>query len=416
MIEEAARELARLRVERREPLVAVGGGALGDPAGFLAATYLRGMPWIQVPTTLVAQVDSSIGGKTGVDLPEGKNLVGAFHQPGRDRARHRRPAAAPRAPAPGGAGRDREDGRARRRGAVRDARGRRRGGRASGSTAAFDVRRGVLAEVVERPAWAKVEVVAADERESGAAGGRITLNLGHTVAHALEAVDGFAALLHGEAVAYGTRAATRIGAAMGVTPPDRATRIEGLLTRLGLGAAPLPYPADAVLDATGDRQEARRRAAALGAAHRGRDGDPRRRAGDVVVGTPSRSVLAGVDAGEPHGGRGHDQAGGSPRGDPRPATPSGPRGRGAGAGPRPDRRAGPPDRGAAQRAGRAGAGRGPGEAAAGRRAVKDAEREREVLLRVAMANGGPIAQADLLSIYRRIVAATREPRDPRSDA
>ena len=77
----AARELARLRVERREPLVAVGGGALGDAAGFLAATYLRGVPWIQVPTTLVAQVDSSIGGKTGVDLPEGKNLVGAFHQP-----------------------------------------------------------------------------------------------------------------------------------------------------------------------------------------------------------------------------------------------------------------------------------------------------------------------------------------------
>ena len=81
VVEAAARDLARLRVERREPLVAVGGGALGDPAGFLAATYLRGVPWIGVPTTLVAQVDSSIGGKTGVDLPEGKNLVGAFHHP-----------------------------------------------------------------------------------------------------------------------------------------------------------------------------------------------------------------------------------------------------------------------------------------------------------------------------------------------
>ena len=78
---DAARELARLRVERRDPLIAIGGGALGDPAGFLAATYLRGVPWIQVPTTLVAQVDSAIGGKTGVDLPEGKNLLGAFHQP-----------------------------------------------------------------------------------------------------------------------------------------------------------------------------------------------------------------------------------------------------------------------------------------------------------------------------------------------
>ena len=81
VIEDAARELARLRVERREPLIAIGGGALGDAAGFLAATYLRGVPFVQVPTTLVAQLDSSIGGKTGVDLPEGKNLVGAFHQP-----------------------------------------------------------------------------------------------------------------------------------------------------------------------------------------------------------------------------------------------------------------------------------------------------------------------------------------------
>ena len=81
VVEAAARELAGLRVERSEPLIAVGGGALGDTAGFLAATYLRGVPFIQLPTTLVAQIDSSIGGKTGVDLPEGKNLVGAFHQP-----------------------------------------------------------------------------------------------------------------------------------------------------------------------------------------------------------------------------------------------------------------------------------------------------------------------------------------------
>ena len=81
VVETAASELARLRVERDEPLVAIGGGALGDTAGFLAATYLRGVAVIHVPTTLVAQIDSSIGGKTGVDLPEGKNLVGAFHQP-----------------------------------------------------------------------------------------------------------------------------------------------------------------------------------------------------------------------------------------------------------------------------------------------------------------------------------------------
>ncbi|MEA2519250.1 MAG: shikimate kinase / 3-dehydroquinate synthase, partial [Chloroflexota bacterium] len=81
VIEAAAGELARLHAERGEPLVAIGGGALGDAAGFLAASWLRGVPFLQVPTTLVAQIDSSLGGKTGVDLPEGKNLVGAFHPP-----------------------------------------------------------------------------------------------------------------------------------------------------------------------------------------------------------------------------------------------------------------------------------------------------------------------------------------------
>jgi shikimate kinase/3-dehydroquinate synthase len=248
VIEEAARELARLRVERREPLVAVGGGALGDPAGFLAATYLRGVPWIGVPTTLVAQVDSSIGGKTGVDLPEGKNLLGAFHHPAsiildvaalRPLPERQRRAALGEIVKMAALGDEalfatlEADGEAV----------------ATGADAAFEG--GVMAEVVERPAWAKVQVVTADERESGAAGGRITLNLGHTVAHALETVDGYANLLHGEAVAYGTRAAVRIGVALGVTPAARAARIEGLLTRLSLGVAPLPYPLEAVVEATG---------------------------------------------------------------------------------------------------------------------------------------------------------------------
>jgi len=248
VIEAAARELARLRAERREPLVAVGGGALGDPAGFLAATYLRGVPWIGVPTTLVAQVDSAIGGKTGVDLPEGKNLLGAFHHPAAiilDVAALR--------PLPGRQLRA-ALGEIVKMAALGDealfatleAHGE---AVATGAADAFES--GVIAEVVERPAWAKVAVVAGDEREQGGTTGRIMLNLGHTVGHALEAVDGYATLLHGEAVAYGTRAAARIGVAMGVTPPSRASRIEGLLTRLSLGAAPLPYDADAVLAATG---------------------------------------------------------------------------------------------------------------------------------------------------------------------
>jgi 3-dehydroquinate synthase len=242
VVETAASELARLRVERREPLIAVGGGALGDTAGFLAATYLRGVPFIQVPTTLVAQLDASIGGKTGVDLPEGKNLLGAFHQPAAIIAdiavltsldvRQRRAALA-EAVKMAALGDEQlfatleTDGPAI----------------AAGEAAATDS--GALAEVVERAAWAKVQVVLADERESGA---RLALNLGHSLGHAIEAAAGFRELLHGEAVAYGLRAAARIGLARGVTPPERVARIEALLDRLDLGSAPLALDLAVVLD------------------------------------------------------------------------------------------------------------------------------------------------------------------------
>jgi 3-dehydroquinate synthetase/shikimate kinase len=248
VIEGAARDLAQRRVERREPLIAVGGGALGDPAGFLAATYLRGVPWIQVPTTLLAQVDSAIGGKTGVDLPEGKNLLGAFHHPTaivldvtalRTVPERQLRAALGEIVKMAALGDEalfatlEADGDAIARGADEG----------------FDG--GAIAEAVERAAWAKVEVVSADEREHAAAGGRVTLNLGHTIGHAIEAADGYATILHGEAVAYGTRAAVLIGEALGVTPPERARRIVDLLDRLDLGRAPLPCPLDAVVEATG---------------------------------------------------------------------------------------------------------------------------------------------------------------------
>lgn len=232
VIEDAADQLARLRAERREPIVAVGGGALGDAAGFLAATYLRGVPCIQVPTTLVAQIDSSIGGKTGVDLAAGKNLLGAFHQPVAIVAdvavlatldvRQRR-AALGEAVKMAALGDEKLFATLEHDGAAI----------ASGDPAA--VESGALAEVVERAAWAKVEVVLADEREAGA---RIALNLGHTLGHAIEAAAGFERLLHGEAVAYGLRAAARIGAARGITPADRADRIERLLDALQLGMSP----------------------------------------------------------------------------------------------------------------------------------------------------------------------------------
>jgi 3-dehydroquinate synthase len=245
VVETAARELARRRVERREAIVAVGGGALGDTAGFLAATWLRGIPFIQVPTTLVAQVDSSIGGKTGVDLPEGKNLVGAFHQPAAiviDVAllatlpeRERR-AALGEAVKMAALGDERLFELLEARGAAL----------AAGDPAT--VADGSLAELVERCAWAKVEVVAADERE---AGGRIALNLGHSLGHAFEAAGDYRDLRHGEAVAWGLRAACRIGVAAGATPPERAARVERLLDAIGLGSGVLPYPLADVLDHLG---------------------------------------------------------------------------------------------------------------------------------------------------------------------
>ena len=242
VVEQAAAELARLRVERREPLVAIGGGALGDTAGFVAATYLRGIPVIQVPTTLVAQIDSSIGGKTGVDLDAGKNLVGAFHQPASiviDVAvlatldvRQRRAALA-EAVKMAVLGDERLFATLEASGVAI----------ATGDRSA--VESGALAEVVERAAWAKVEVVLADEREAGA---RMSLNLGHSLGHAIEAAAGFSGLLHGEAIAYGLRAAVRIGRSREVTSAGRADRVERLLDALQLGVAPLSLDLEVVME------------------------------------------------------------------------------------------------------------------------------------------------------------------------
>jgi shikimate kinase/3-dehydroquinate synthase len=244
VVETAASVLARMRVERSEPIVAIGGGALGDAAGFLAATYLRGIPVIHVPTSLVAQIDSSIGGKTAVDLPEGKNLVGAFHQPAaividvaalRTLPERERRAAL---------------GEAVKMAALGDERLfelLERDGPAVAAGAADVYERGVAAELVERCAWAKVEIVLADERERALDGGRISLNLGHSLGHAVEAAAGYGELLHGEAVAYGLRAATSIGVAVGVTPRSRADRIGRLLDAVGLAREPLPYALETVL-------------------------------------------------------------------------------------------------------------------------------------------------------------------------
>jgi 3-dehydroquinate synthase len=242
VVEQACRELARLHVDRRETLVAIGGGVLTDEAGFIAATYLRGVPIVQVPTTLVGQIDAALGGKTAVDLPEGKNLVGAFHQPvafvadvvllATLPARQLR-AALGEVVKMACLGDERllelveEDGEAIARGDRRP----------------FES--GTLAELVERCVWAKVDVVTADERESGL---RMTLNLGHTIGHGIEAAAGYSKILHGEAVAYGLRGAFAIARAMDIVPAERAARVNALLDRLGLAIAPPAVSVESVAE------------------------------------------------------------------------------------------------------------------------------------------------------------------------
>ena len=251
VIEETCRALARLRVDRKETLVAIGGGALTDAAGFAAAVYLRGVNVIHVPTTLVGQVDAALGGKTAVDIPEGKNLVGAFHQPAAFIADIAFTATLPE--------RERRAalGEVVKMAALGDERLMQVVEESGESFARGDVEpieSGAVAEMVERCAWAKVEVVTADERESNL---RMTLNLGHTIGHGIEAAAGYEAILHGEAVAYGLRGAFAIALAMGLTTAERAGRVNRLLDRLELGVDPPAVTREAVLDhMAGDKKHA----------------------------------------------------------------------------------------------------------------------------------------------------------------
>jgi len=224
----AAQRLANAGVERRDLIVAVGGGALTDAAGLLAALYLRGVDWIAVPTTLAAQVDASLGGKTGVDLPEGK-IAALRTLPVRELIA-----------ASAEAVKIALLGDARLFTVLEEAAPR----LVAGDPTLHDD--GTLAEIVERAGWWKCRVVAADERESGE---RMSLNLGHTLGHALEQADGYQNLLHGEAVGYGLRAALQIGVELGVTPAALAKRGTALLNALGLGVAPRTEPVAALLAA-----------------------------------------------------------------------------------------------------------------------------------------------------------------------
>jgi 3-dehydroquinate synthase len=216
---------------RDSAIVAIGGGVVGDMAGFVAATYCRGVPYAQVPTTLLAMLDASVGGKVGVDTPQGKNLIGAFHPPAivvsDPTVLMDLPAAEYRA----------GFAEAIKHGVIADAKYFEWiETHVSGLVARS---RESLVDLIRRSVEIKAEVVSADERESGR---RAILNAGHTVAHALETESGFQ-LAHGEAVALGLIAETRIAEQMGIAPPGLSARIAKLAGALGLPTA-LQSPRD----------------------------------------------------------------------------------------------------------------------------------------------------------------------------
>jgi shikimate kinase/3-dehydroquinate synthase len=212
---------------RQDLVVALGGGVVGDLAGFCAATYQRGVRYVQIPTTLVAQVDSAYGGKTGVDLAEAKNYVGAYHQPAAVVAD---PATLATLPPD-----ERAAGFAE---VVKTA-------LITGGELWESVRGGIdptEPEVVLACARTKLRIVAIDERDAGA---RQVLNLGHTIGHAIETVTGYARYRHGEAVALGLLAALRLS-----SQPDLRDEVSALLEAHGLPTALDGVDPDAVVMAT----------------------------------------------------------------------------------------------------------------------------------------------------------------------
>ncbi len=232
------------RLERGSLIVALGGGVVGDMAGFAAATWLRGIAVVQVPTTLLAMVDAAIGGKTGVNHPGGKNLIGAFHQPKLVLIDPRVLATLPEREFRAGMAEvikyavigDEQLFDDLEQAAVRDPQG------ALASRDAIGPE--LLQRLLERSAAAKARVVAADEREGGL---RAILNYGHTLGHAVENLSGYGTWLHGEAVALGMVAAGDIAVAMGLWSQADQDRQRRLVAAAGL---PMGWPAldpDAVL-------------------------------------------------------------------------------------------------------------------------------------------------------------------------
>jgi 3-dehydroquinate synthase len=225
-------------------IIAVGGGVVGDLAGFVAATYMRGVPFIQIPTTLLSMIDASVGGKTGVDTAAGKNLVGAFHQPSLVIADPNTLATLPANHFRAGLA------EALKHGVIADAGYFERIASSRESTAR-DER--ALTELIADSVRIKASVVARDEREAGL---RKVLNFGHTIGHAIESVSNYA-LLHGEAVAIGMALESALAERLGVAKDGTSEAIRGALHAIGL---PTTFPAldrGAVLEATKADKKAR---------------------------------------------------------------------------------------------------------------------------------------------------------------
>src|SRR6202158_3957304 len=224
-VEKLCEQLSRLGADRNSVIIAFGGGVVGDVAGLVASLYMRGVDLVQIPTTVLAQVDASIGGKTGVNLLAGKNLVGTFHHP---RTVLIDPAVLATLP-------DREFRAGLYEALKCGVIGKPELFRALETVDLKELRRDAakLEWVIAESVRLKAEVVASDERENGL---RRVLNLGHTIGHALEAETEYRHFLHGEAVAWGMIAATRIAAAVDRIDKPAAERITAAVRRLG----PLP--------------------------------------------------------------------------------------------------------------------------------------------------------------------------------
>jgi 3-dehydroquinate synthase len=231
---------------RDSGIVALGGGVAGDLAGFVAATYMRGLPYVQVPTSLLAMLDASVGGKTGVDATQGKNLIGAFHPPATVVADPRALATLPERDYRGGMA------EAVKHGLIADEQYFAWTEREAGALLRRD--EAALTRLVRRSVEIKAQVVGDDEREAGR---RAILNAGHTVAHALELASAYA-IPHGEAVALGLVAECALAEAIGVAPAGLGRRVAALLGRLGLPVTlPVPIAVDLVIQAMGSDKKNR---------------------------------------------------------------------------------------------------------------------------------------------------------------